>query len=311
MPRPIRLAPAGLCFHVINRGNGRATVFHKAEDYEAFLRILALGCERIDMRLLAWCLMPNHFHLVLWPLRDGDLARWMQWVTTCHVRRYHRHYKGSGHVWQGRYKAFVAQDTTYLLTLLRYVERNPVRAGLAARAEDWAWSSARFAGSGSPGSGSFSAGRIADKVPDPMSQGDTGNLMGSGTFSRQLPREIEPDPGPDLQGSMGSGTFLGKLPPKKEPDPRPDPGPDPYDPQGYLPRLPLQVYWVPGPVARPVPWLEFVNLPESEKDLKLLRASVNRGTPLGELAWQQEIGAKLGLESTLRRRGRPAKQSDL
>jgi len=247
-------------------------VFHKAEDYEAFLRILALGCERIDMRLLAWCLMPNHFHLVLWPAGDGDLARWMQWVTTCHVRRYHRHYKGSGHVWQGRYKSFVAQDTTYLLNLLRYVERNPVRAGLAARAEDWHWSSARFAGSGSPGSGSFSAGGIAEMVPDPMD-------------------------------SMGSGTFLGILPPKKEPDP----GPDPCDPQGYLPLRPLQAYWVPGPVARPEPWLGFVNRPEREKDLKLIRASVNRGTPLGEPDWQHEMGAKLGLESTLRPRGRPAK----
>lgn len=225
MPRPLRLAPAGLCFHVINRGNGRATVFHKAEDYAAFLRILALGCERIDMRLLAWCLMPNHFHLVLWPLRDGDLARWMQWVTTCHVRRYHRHYKGSGHVWQGRYKAFVAQDTTYLLTLLRYVERNPVRAGLAVRAEDWPWSSAEFAGSGS-----FSAGSMAEKVPDPLNGADAGSMgsagsKGSGTIYAQTaarklsqtpPPKNEPEP---ATGSMGSGTFLGIQPPKKKPDP--------------------------------------------------------------------------------------------
>lgn len=91
MPRPLRLTPGDLCFHVINRGNGRATVFHKHEDYAAFLRLLALACERIPMRLLAWCLMPNHFHLLLWPLGDGDLSRFMQWLTTSHVRRYHRH----------------------------------------------------------------------------------------------------------------------------------------------------------------------------------------------------------------------------
>lgn len=278
MPRPLRLAPAGLCFHVINRGNGRATVFHKPEDYAAFLRILALGCERIDMRLLAWCMMPNHFHLVLWPLRDGDLARWMQWVTTCHVRRYHRHYKGSGHVWQGRYKAFVAQDTSYLLTMLRYVERNPVRAGLAARAEEWPWSSARFAGSGLAGSGSISAGGLAEMVPDPMGGGDTGSSMGSGTFSRILPREKEPDPY------------------------------DPYDPLGYLPCRPLEAYWVAGPVPRPKSWLGFVNRTDREKDLKLIRASVNRGTPLGEPDWQQKLAARLGLESTLRPRGRPSKE---
>ncbi len=117
--------------------------------------------------------------------------------------------------------------------------------------------------------------------------------------------------GPGAHDSMGSGTFLGKLPfdrlrtraPKKEPDP----GRDPNDPQRYLPLRPLHAYWVPRPVARPEPWLGFVNRPESEKDLKLIRASVNRGTPLGEPDWQHEMGAKLGLESTLRPRGRPAK----
>src|SRR5690606_10261916 len=97
-----------------------------------------------------------------WPYRDGDLPRWMQWVTTCHVRRYHRHYKGSGHVWQGRYKSFPSQNDAHLLTVLRYVERNPVRAGLVERAEQWAYSSAAaFAAlerdslaGGAPGKGS-------------------------------------------------------------------------------------------------------------------------------------------------------------
>jgi len=130
-----------MCYHVINRGNGRATVFHKPADSDAFVKLLAKACARLPMRLLAYCLMPNHFHLVLWPLADGDLGRWMQWLLTAHVRRYHQHYQTSGHVWQGRFKAFPVQDDAHLLTVLRYVERNPLRANLVSRAEDWAWSS--------------------------------------------------------------------------------------------------------------------------------------------------------------------------
>src|SRR6185295_18933230 len=92
-------------------------------------------------RLLAYCLMPNHFHLVAWPREAGDLSRWMQWLLTSHVRRYHRHYHGSGHVWQGRFKAFPIQEDEHLLTVLRYVERNPLRAGLTRGLLDWLWSS--------------------------------------------------------------------------------------------------------------------------------------------------------------------------
>jgi putative transposase len=98
------------------------------------------------MRVLAYCLMPNHFHLTLWPRADGDLSRFMQWLLTAHVRRYHRHYQSSGHVWQGRFKAFPIQQDAHLLTVVRYIERNPLRAGLVARAEDWLWSSLRERG---------------------------------------------------------------------------------------------------------------------------------------------------------------------
>ena len=93
------------------------------------------------MRILAYCLMPNHFHLVLWPQEDGDVSRWMQWLQTTHVRRYHEHYRTSGHVWQGRFKAFPIQENEHLLTVLRYVERNPLRAGLVAEVDLWPWSS--------------------------------------------------------------------------------------------------------------------------------------------------------------------------
>ncbi len=88
--------------------------------------------------------MPNHFHLVAWPRRDGDLSRWMQWLMTSHVRRYHRYYDSSGHVWQGRFKAFPIQSDGHLLTVMRYVERNPVRAKTVPvrKAQNWLWSSA-------------------------------------------------------------------------------------------------------------------------------------------------------------------------
>jgi putative transposase len=141
MPRPHRATPAGYRYHVLNRGNARQQVFHKEQDFAAFVRLFDAAQERCEMRILAYCLMPNHFHLVLWPHEDGDVSRWMQWVQTTHVRRYHEHYRTSGHVWQGRFKAFPVQETEHLLTVLRYVERNPLRAGLVAEVDGWPWSS--------------------------------------------------------------------------------------------------------------------------------------------------------------------------
>ena len=86
MPRTARASVGGMCYHVINRGNARQEVFHKQSDYEAFVKLLSDAHERLPMRLIAFCLMPNHFHLVLWPHGDGDLSRWMQWLMTAHVR---------------------------------------------------------------------------------------------------------------------------------------------------------------------------------------------------------------------------------
>jgi putative transposase len=143
MPRTARASVGGLCYHVINRGNACAEVFRKPEDYAAFRDLLGEAADRVRMRVLAYCLMPNHFHLALWPRQDGDLSRFMQWLLTAQVRRYHRHYQSSGHVWQGRFKAFPIQQDEHLLTVVRYIERNPLRAGLVARAEDWLWSSLR------------------------------------------------------------------------------------------------------------------------------------------------------------------------
>lgn len=141
MARTARASVGNVCYHVINRGNGRATVFHADGDYAAFEELLGQATARLPMRLLAYSLMPDHFHLVLWPRRDGDLSRWMQWLLTAHVRRYHRVHGTSGHVWQGRFKAFPIQQDQHLLTVLRYVERNPRRSRLVTRAEQWRWSS--------------------------------------------------------------------------------------------------------------------------------------------------------------------------
>ena len=210
-----------MAYHVLNRGNGRAEVFHKDDDYAAFLKLLGEASDRLPMRLLAYCLMPNHFHLVVWPQNDGDLSRWMQWLMTSHVRRYHRHYQTSGHVWQGRFKAFPIESDQHLLTVLRYVERNPVRAkSLPIRkAERWPWSSV-----GEPPKG------VGRPVLDP------------------------------------------------------------------------------GPVPRGRDWLQWVNRPLTAAELKAVHESVNRDRPFGSEPWQKRTAKRLGLEHSMRPRGRPRKK---
>lgn len=206
------------CYHVINRGNGQAEVFHKDMDYHSFIEMIGEAVERLPMRVLSWCLMPNHFHLVLWPLEDGDLGRWMQWLMTSHVRRYHRHYKSSGHIWQGRFKAFVIQENHHYLNVLRYVESNALRAGLVARAEDW---------------------------------------PGSSLFALQRPDQYR---------------FLAA-----------------------------------GPVSRSRDWLELVNQRQSQELIEQIRNSVNRECPFGDQGWMDRIVRQIGMEHTIRPRGRPRK----
>lgn len=137
MPRTARASEGGF----VNRRNGRNDVFHKPDDFLAFVNLMREAHEKVPMRLLGYCLMNNHFHLILWPHEDGDLGRWMQWLMTSHVRRYHRHDGTSGHVWQGRFKAFPVQVDDHYFTVLRYVERNPKRANLVDRSQDWESSS--------------------------------------------------------------------------------------------------------------------------------------------------------------------------
>ena len=141
MPRVARGLADGLIYHIVNRGNGRQEVFHKDHDYLSFVELLKNALQRYPVRLYAYCLMPNHFHLLLVPEIAEDLSKFMQWFMTSHVRRYHRHYKTSGHIWQGRFKSFIVQADRHLLTVVRYIEGNPVRAGLSASAAHWKWSS--------------------------------------------------------------------------------------------------------------------------------------------------------------------------
>jgi len=216
MPRTARASVGGICYHILNRGNARAQVFHQDQDYDAFLRVLTQACHRLPMRILAYCLLPNHFHFAVWPYDDADLSRWMHWLLTAHVCRYHQHYKSSGHLWQGRFKAFPIQQDEHLLAVLRYIERNPVRAGLAARAEEWPWSSAR-------------------------------------------------------DWKMGQS----------------------------------QSWFDQGPVLRPQDWLGFVNDPLTATELARVRQSVHRGSPFGTVDWTLQTAAQLGLEATVRPRGRP------
>ena len=109
MPRTRRALRGGYCYHVINRGNERREVFHQPSDYAAFLARMAEAECHQKMRLLAYCLMPNHFHLVLWPVGDRDISRWMHWLTTTQANHYRRRYGGIGHLWQGRFKPFPIQ----------------------------------------------------------------------------------------------------------------------------------------------------------------------------------------------------------
>src|SRR3989338_9451987 len=143
MGRSPRVDVGGYAYHILNRANARLPIFFKEKDYVLFEEILREGVRKHDMRLLAYCFMPNHFHLVLHPKDDGDIQQFMQWVTLTHTQRWHlsKGTTGTGHLYQGRYKSFIAQTDNHLLAVIRYVERNPLRAKLVKKAENWRFSS--------------------------------------------------------------------------------------------------------------------------------------------------------------------------
>jgi putative transposase len=127
MGRALRSSPGGYVYHALNRSNARAPIFLKDGDYEAFERVMVKSLEHVaGMRLVAYCLMPNHWHLVLWPRRDGELSDFMHWLTLTHTQRWHAHYRdvGSGHLYQGRFKSFPIEADDHYFAVSRYVERN-------------------------------------------------------------------------------------------------------------------------------------------------------------------------------------------
>ena len=144
MPRRPRICPAGVCFHVLNRAVARLALFEKPQDYVAFENVLEETFERVPLPIYAYCVMPNHWHFVVRPETKHQVSDFFRWLTHTHTMRWHAHYKtqGTGHLYQGRFKAFPIEEDHHLLTVLRYVERNPLRASLCAVAEDWQYGSA-------------------------------------------------------------------------------------------------------------------------------------------------------------------------
>lgn len=198
-------------------------LFLKDGDFDAFERIIEQTLESRPMRILSYCLMSNHWHLVLWPESDGDLGAFMQKLTITHARNWqlNRRRVGYGHLYQGRYKSFPIESDEHFYQVVRYVERNPLRANMVRRAEAWRYSSLWRRISGTPES-----------------------------------RRILSD-------------------------------------------------W---PLPRPRSWLQYVNQPQSEVELRAIRRSVERGQPYGGDAWVRATAARLDLESPLRPRGRPKKE---
>lgn len=143
MPRRPRFATGNYLYHALNRAVSRDQLFEKEGDYAAFERVLEEARLQVPMRLMAFCVMPNHWHLVLWPRGDGDLSEYMRWLTVTHTQRWHAAHgtSGTGPLYQGRFKSFPVQGDEHFYTVCRYVERNPVRARLVRKAERWRWSS--------------------------------------------------------------------------------------------------------------------------------------------------------------------------
>jgi putative transposase len=220
MPRSLRVDEAGGLYHAYNRGNLGTQLFWNDEDYAAFEQIIAEGLARADVEVYAFQLMPNHWHLILRSLHDGEMSQFLRWVTATHTMRYHARYDmmGEGHVYQGRFKSFPIQDDRHFLTVCRYVESNAMRGGYVSRAEDWRW----------------------------------GSLW-------RWQQKPEPEP-----------TFLS-----------------------------------PWPIPRSPSWLKRVNEGLAEDELQAVRESAKRGRPFGDAEWVESSVERLGMQSTVRPRGRP------
>ena len=219
MPRRLRVSTGGLAYHVLNRAVGRTRIFDDADDYQAMLRVIGRTHERLPIRIISYCLMPNHWHMVLWPEADGQLSEFMRLLTVTHTQRWHAHHHsaGTGPLYQGRFKSFPIQKDEHFLAVCRYVERNALRANLVDRGQAWPWSS------------------LAARSSEP-------------------PKWLVPTQG-----------------------------------------------W---PVQYPADWTTRVNRPQRQAELQAIQLSVKRGRPYGNERWQNRTADQLGLQSTLRPRGR-------
>ena len=126
---------------MINRGNRRQTLFHDREDYEAFIVLFWKSCALVNMRVLAFVLMPNHFHMLLQPRHAGDIPRMMQWLCTKYATHFHERHGTTGHVFQGRYRCLAVESDEHLWNAAAYIERNATRAGLVREVSEWPWGS--------------------------------------------------------------------------------------------------------------------------------------------------------------------------
>jgi putative transposase len=148
MSRPLRIEYPGAWYHAMNRGRRRESIFLGGDDYLRFLQVLQEGSLMWNVRIAAFCLMPNHYHLLV-QTPDGNLSRFMRHVDGVYTQCFNRAHKFDGSLFRGRYKAMVVEAERYLLELVRYIHRNPVRAGLVGRVDRYRWSSDRAYRSGS------------------------------------------------------------------------------------------------------------------------------------------------------------------
>ncbi len=193
MPRPLRIQYPGAVYHVISRGNERKNIFRLDDDYELFLDLLKDCSEKFDFLIHAYCLMPNHIHLLL-ETKDSNLSNAMKRLLGVYTMRFNRKHKRYGHLFQGRYKAFIIDKDSYFLELSRYIHLNPTRAKLIHKPEDYKYSSLRFFLSG--------------KAPDFLYREFTlKSFDSSADYLRFVKERISPD-SPAFKRPIG-GLFIG------------------------------------------------------------------------------------------------------
>ena len=144
MPRGPRLLVPNACYHIIHRGNQKQNVFSEAIDYEKYLRILLHYKRKFNFKLYAYCLMPNHIHLIIEIEKTSDLAKIIQGVSLTYTIWFNKKYEKVGHLWQGRFKNMVVQKDKYFIHCLNYIEYNPIRANLTSSPVDYAWCSWKY-----------------------------------------------------------------------------------------------------------------------------------------------------------------------